>query len=58
MLVIGVRHKPMKMAKEVDGNDYRRNFKGGVPPLIGVRRGRSPLAAHALWWVPEGFPLL
>ena len=49
-------------------NEYGGNFKGGVPPLTVVRRGRSPLAAHAicgfsdpahaLWWVPEAFPLL
>ena len=77
MLVIGVRDKPMKMGKKVDGfsadtfglnNEYGGNFKGGVPPLTGVRRGQSPLAshticgfsdpAHTLWWVAEAFPLL
>ena len=65
MLVIGVRHKPMKMAKTLMvlqppfglNNDY------GCPPLMRVRRGLCPLAAHAnfgfsdpahtLWWVPE-----
>ena len=45
-----------------------RILKGGVPPLTVVRRGLCPLAAHAicgfsdpahaLWWVPEAFPLL
>ena len=28
-------------------NDYGGNFKGGVPPLMVVRRGHSPLTAHA-----------
>ena len=68
LLVIGVRHKFMKVATKVAGfdllglnNDYGRILKG-------VRRGLSPLAAHAncgfsdpahaLWWVPEVFPLL
>ena len=23
------------------------NFKGGCPPLMGIRRGHSPLGAHA-----------
>ena len=44
MLVIGVRNKPMKMAKKVDGfrlpfglnNKYGGNFKGGVPLLMGL----------------------
>ena len=49
-------------------NEYGGILKGGVPPLTGVRRGRSPLSgneicvfsdpAHALWWEPEAFPLL
>ena len=47
MLVIGVRHKLISMTKKVDGflaplglnNDYGGNFKGGFPPLSGVRRG-------------------
>ena len=54
MFVIGVRDKPLKMDEKVDGfsaaiglnNEYRKNFKGGVPQLIGVERGLSPLAAH------------
>ena len=82
MLVIVVRDKPMKMAKKVDGflailwPKYRvrggggggGDFKGGVPPLMGVGRERSLLAAHAIcgfgdpahaiWWVAEAFPLL
>ena len=44
-------------------NDYGGNFKGGCPPLTGVRRGLctslptqfavSVIHAHALWWTPE-----
>ena len=29
-------------------NEYGGNFKGGVPPLTGIRRGQSPLAAYAI----------
>ena len=42
MIVIGVRHKPMNVAKKLMvfrppfglNNDYGGNFKGGVPPLM------------------------
>ena len=52
MLVIGVRRKPMKMAKTLMvlqppfglNNDY------GCPPLMRVRFSDP---AHTLWWVPE-----
>ena len=51
------------MATKVDGfcppfglnNEYRGNFKAGVPPLppppplMGDRRGHSPLAIHTIW---------
>ena len=48
MLVIGVR----QVHENVDGFSAALwrlwgNFKGGVPPLMGVGRGRSPLLAHA-----------
>ena len=57
MLVIGVRGKPMKMAKNVDGfqppfgqnNEYRGNFKGGCPPVNGGSKGTvSPHCLHSL----------
>ena len=48
MFVIGVRDKPMKMAKKIDGFsatfalniEYEENVKRGVLPLMGV---------HAIW---------
>ena len=57
MLLIGVRSKPMKIAKQVDGffglsfglnNEYGGNFEGGFPPLMGVRRGMCSLTDLAI----------
>ena len=47
----------MKIAKKVAGfsatlcpkYSVLGNFKGGVSPLMWVRRGRSPLAVHTIW---------
>ena len=73
MVIVSVRDKPMKMSKKVDGfsaahalnMEYRGNFKGGVPSLMGLEGGTAPLSprkfcepAHAIWWVAETFPLL
>ena len=55
MFLIVVRHKPMKLAKNVDGFSpalwpkYRGDFKGGCPPLNGGWKGVQPLAAHTIW---------
>ena len=49
MLVIGVRHKPMNMAKTVDGGSKRAQ-----PPRPHANCAFSD-PAHALWWVPEAF---